>query len=759
MAPKITWKERLNRTLYFFPVQLFLVHIKSNHLLLLSWIFITGIVWKKILSKYGGFNLFLYPEYLGKVSFTSHIIMGIALGGFLVSFNLASYALNGYKFPILATLNRPFIKYSLNNSFIPLVFFVSYFYQLYNYQFYHEMVNQQEILIHIGGVVLGIFLFVFIANSYFLSTNKNLEKLFGDLKRREKSQKHKVRPVKTAFSKKEHWFSILARKREWKVVTYLTSPYRIALARDISHYDAKMLRTVFAQNHINATFFEIGVIISIIFFGFYRETSLLKLPAAASILLTLTMLTMMVSAIYSWLKGWSTLVFVFLFIGYNHLSNSQKYSFRSYAYGLGYDHLVEYSNQRLKAFSRDTIQLESDAANAQNILENWKKNNTPLYKKKPKLVIVNCSGGGIRASAWTLRVLQHLDSLTNGTFMKRTHLITGSSGGMLGAGYYRELAYRKITEPNLDLQDPIYYAKITSDALNTIALNFALHDWLIRVKTFEQAGQYYTKDRGYAFERQLSANTDYFMDKQLVDYDLPVKESDIPMMLLSPTISNDGRQLLISSQPVSFLTQTNYLDNLNHVGLVGSVDYRQLFKNNQPDSLSFLTALRMSATFFYVLPNIYLPTYPPIEAMDAGIRDNYGSVNTIRYITEFLDWINENTSGVVVIQIRDRYKTVDILEEPNHSFIESFTRPLEVLSENYLTIQNYNQDDVFMQMSGLLKDKISIVNFQLKRTRSEDISLSWHLTNEEKSRIYNSIYEPENQKSTELVKILLDIKD
>lgn len=759
MAPKISWKERLNRIFYFFPIQLFLVHIKSNHLLLLSWIFITGIVWKTILAKYGGYNLFLYPEYLGQVSFTSHMIMGFALGGFLISFNLASYALNGYKFPILATLNRPFIKYSLNNCIIPMVFFISYFYQLYMYQTTHEMVNQTEVFIHMGGLVLGISLFVFLANSYFLSTNKNIEKLFGNIKKKDRNQKPRVRPVKTAFSKKEHWFSIFARKREWKVVTYLSAPYRIALARDISHYDAKMLRTVFTQNHINATFFEIGVIISIIFFGFYREISLLKLPAAASILLTLTMLTMMVSAIYSWLKGWSTLVFVFLFLGYNHLSNSQEYSFRSYAYGMGYSPLVEYSNHRLKELSRDTAQLVSDAQNARNILENWKSNNTPLYKKKPKLVIVNCSGGGIRASAWTLRVMQHLDSLTQGSIMKRTHLITGSSGGMLGAAYYRELAYRKITEPNLDLQSPQYYAKISSDILNAVALNMALHDWLIRVKTFQYAGNYYTKDRGYAFERQLSANTEYYMDKSVSDYDLPVKESDIPMMLLTPTISNDGRQLLISSQPVSFLTQTNYLDNLNHVGLVGSVDYRQLFRDNQPDSLNFLSALRMSATFFYVLPNIHMPTYPPIEVMDAGIRDNYGTVNTIRYITEFLDWINENTSGVVVIQIRDRYKTVDILEEPNHSFVESFTRPLEVLSENYLTIQNYNQDDVFMQMSGLLKDKISIVNFQLKRTRSEDISLSWHLTNEEKSRIYNSIYEPENQKSTELLKILLDIKE
>ncbi len=753
-AQLVSTKERWKRVLYFFPFQLVWVHLKSNHLLLLTWLFLSGIITGNFLYKYGAYNLFLYPEYMGTPGFSAHFIIGFALGGLLVSFNLASYALNGIKFPLLATLNRPFYKYSLNNLIIPGIFFVLYFKELISYQRHEELLSSSTIALNILGILSGIALFAFIALFYFLSTNKNVYKLFGDLKIRDES--HKARPVRTVFSKHEKWYGVISKKREWKVMSYISSPWRISLARDIGHYDGEMLRTVFAQNHINATVFELLTIASILFFGFYRETPLFKLPAAASMVLMLTMILMLVSAIYSWLKGWSTVVFVVLILSYNFISSLPQYSFHSFAYGLNYNHPTAYSNAKIKGFSRDTNQIIKDSKLAENSLNNWKLNNDSLYAKKPKLIILNCSGGGLRAAAWSMRVMQHLDSITNGTLMHRAHFITGSSGGMIGAAYFRELNFQQITDARIQPTNPSYFNNITNDLLNAVALNFSLHDWLLRIRQFDFAGYSYTKDRGYAFERQLSINTDYALNKRMADYRKPVLEADIPLMLMAPTITNDGRKLLIADLPVSYLTQTDYLDNLNHVGMVESVDYRQLLKDQSPDSLSFLSALRMNATFFYVLPNVLLPTTPQTEVMDAGIRDNYGTQHTLRYITHFLDWINENTSGVVIIQIRDRYKTVDIKSHANRSLVESFTRPIQVVSDNYLTIQSFNQDEMLMHMSGLLKDKISVINYQLKRTEQDNIALSWHLSNREKKRIYKSVYEPENEKSTEILIKLLE---
>ncbi|MFX6808040.1 hypothetical protein ABTH26_20245, partial [Acinetobacter baumannii] len=71
-------------------------------------------------------------------------------------------------------------------------------------------------------------------------------------------------------------------------------------------------------------------------------------------------------------------------------------------------------------------------------------------------------------------------------------------------------------------------------------------------------------------------------------------------------------------------------------------------------NIKVLSALRMNATFPYVLPNVWLPTKPIIDVMDAGLRDNFGLETTFRFLETFKDWFKQNTSKVVLIQIRDR---------------------------------------------------------------------------------------------------------
>ena len=59
------------------------------------------------------------------------------------------------------------------------------------------------------------------------------------------------------------------------------------------------------------------------------------------------------------------------------------------------------------------------------------------------MILINSSGGGVRSSLWNVLVMQKVDSILNGELMRNTTLITGASGGMLGAAYYRELYHRK----------------------------------------------------------------------------------------------------------------------------------------------------------------------------------------------------------------------------------------------------------------------------------------------------------------------------
>ena len=102
--------------------------------------------------------------------------------------------------------------------------------------------------------------------------------------------------------------------------------------------------------------------------------------------------------------------------------------------------------------------------------------------------------------------------------------------------------------------------------------------------------------------------------------------------------------------------QEEYTDSASYMNGPDAIDFASLFKNENPMDLRLLSALRMNATYPYVLPAVWLPSDPVIEVMDAGLRDNNGQESTLRFLNVFRDWINENTSGVLIIQIRSRQK-------------------------------------------------------------------------------------------------------
>ena len=108
-------KERLANIYYTFPVQLIKLQLKHNILLLSLWGVLFAIVNGNIGSSMGFHKMFLDPEYMGKVTFWSFFIIGLAYGSFFIAWNTSIYILNSYRFPFLASLYRPFAKFSFNN--------------------------------------------------------------------------------------------------------------------------------------------------------------------------------------------------------------------------------------------------------------------------------------------------------------------------------------------------------------------------------------------------------------------------------------------------------------------------------------------------------------------------------------------------------------------------------------------------------------------------------------------------------------------
>ncbi len=729
------------RFIYSFPIQLLMVLIKKNHVLALYWFILFGFVTGWLSQRFGIPYLFLDPEYIGAVGFQSFIIMGFATGCFIMVFNISSYIINGFRFPFIATLSRPFMKFTMNNFIVPAAFVMLYLYKIFSFQLYNEFQSVSTVMFDALGFLFGLGISIFSTLTYFFRTNKDIIKMFG----MEASDTNPEAPYaehleKEGAEKTKRKFSLRMRyAKQWRVDTYLSSLFKVNLVRRTDHYKKEMLEDVFRQNHLNAAIVEVIVFVLFIVMGLFKESPVFKIPAGASIILIFSMFLMLSSAFRFWLKSWSATAFIFLLLLFNFLSRYGIFYPENRAFGLTYnDHKAPYNLSNLQSLN-DSSHAAADYDSTKKILENWRGK----FNGKPTLVFINCSGGGLRASMWAFRVMQAADSATGNRFMKHTELITGASGGMIGSAYYRELYLKQELGFIKNCRDNEYLFNISRDLLNPVAFSMSVSDLFMNVRKFKEEGSVYTKDRGYAFEKQLNENSHFAFSKRLIDYKVPEETATIPMMIFSPTIVNDGRRLLVSPQPISYLTYPASDSAFDFVPNIDGVEFGKLFKDQNASNIKFTSVLRMNSTFPYILPAVTLPSEPSAMVMDAGIRDNTGLKSTLRFLYVFREWLAENTSGVLVLDIRDSHRMRPMEEKPRMTFFENFITPLGNIYGNLLTIQDYNQEESFQYAQSWFKGPLNYITIELP-TKEQEISLSWHLTTKEKKSIYNSIYLPQN---------------
>jgi hypothetical protein len=190
-------------------------------------------------------------------------------------------------------------------------------------------------------------------------------------------------------------------------------------------------------------------------------------------------------------------------------------------------------------------------------------------------------------------------------------------------------------------------------------------------------------------------------------------------------------------------------DTLNMSAMdTDGVDYQRLFAKQNPMNLRLLTALRMNATFPYVLPNVWLPTSPVIDVMDAGLRDNYGQESAIRFVHVFREWIKQNTSGVVLLQIRDRKTGGWDNPYKSEEFSELFTKPLLLLQYNWYKMQEYNQNDLLSLSQSLMGENLYKISFQyVPKKEDAGAALNFHLTKREKYNIAGALDNENNKQA------------
>lgn len=716
---------------HFFPIQLLMMHVRKNQFFLLLWLILFLVAFNLFGREYGFTYLLIDPEYLGKVDFFSFMILGAAFAAFVVSWNISTYTLSTHHFQFLAAFHRPFAVFSLNNAIIPSAFLITYFTITYRYQIKDDDNDAQDILLYFAGFLSGFFLTLTLAAAYFQATNRNIYHVLQSIGRLKKIGKRITIKQNRLFDEQKY------RSIDFPVDYILTMRFHLRPTRSVEHYEDEMIRSVFRQNHYNAFIIQSVFFAIIISLGFLIENPYFRIPAGASALLLFSILTAIWGFLNFWLGEWKMPALIGIIIIINILVQQQIITYDNKAYGLKYrGPLAEYNYDTFNSICTNKT-VQKDSLHIISILKAWKKN---TGQQKPKIVFLNFSGGGMSAAMFATLVLQKADSILDGKLLQHTFLMTGASGGMLGAAYFREIYLRKKMQVLPSCYDPLFADNISKDILNPVAFTILANDLFMPFRTFQLHGETYVKDRGYIFEKQFNENTDYFLDKTIDDYRQYEEVAIIPLMIVVPTIINDQRKLYISPQPVSFLMKPiNPQFKRDYIDIDG-VDFMAMFRQQGASQLKLTTALRMNGTYPYILPYVAMPSQPEIKVMDAGFRDNYGLETTAKFIYQFRDWINQNTSGVIVVQVRTYKKDKEIEKYTRETIIDRLLKPITNIYSNFLTTQEYNQNYLMSYASEWVNNRLEFITFEyIPDKKEEEASLSLHLTKKEKQDIRKTI--------------------
>ncbi len=730
---------------FSFPVQLLLLHFRRYQIFLFFWYILFATVGGGFMKTFGAYSLFLAPEYFGSISPLSTAIVGITSGVFMMSWNITTFILHSGRIQFLATTAQPFLKYCINNAIIPFAFLIFYLVEAYQYTINQELFGLSDFIGLALGYIGGFILSIAFAFLYFFGADKTIYRTIS-VTIADANKQYDLIPDK-------HKEPDL--KQDLRVDWFLSAAFKLRKPRNIKHYNPEFLEAVFNRHHFAAIIAIMIAFVFLILVGFSSDTKLFQLPAASSITLLFAILIAVSGALTLFLRSYTFVFVIAVYLVANILYQHEIIDPRNKAYGLDYakgSGRPEYTKESIQQLAA-VDSVEKDKAAFIEILNNWK---AQQGEEKPIMYIINTSGGGTRSATFTMNTLQYLDSLMKGQLMKKTVLINGASGGMLGAVYFRELYHEKIKGKPVDLQDKQYVNNISKDLLSPLFSSFLTRDMLGPAQKFTTNGFEYVKDRGYAFEEKLKENTGGIMQKSVRDYEQAEAAAIIPSVFFNSVITRDGRKMIIATRPVRFLMRP-VLDSTNIMAFdPDAIDFNSFLHNQKSNDINLLSALRMNATFPYVLPNVWLPTNPVIDVMDAGLRDNYGQESALRFISVFKDWLQENTAKVVLIQIRDR--SLSDWDKPleSNSLIGFLTKPFLILQNNWFKIQDYYQHDQLDYLHKAYGNNFYRFSFQYIPSKKEaPASLSFHLTAAEKRDIANAVNNPLNQQEFERLKKII----
>jgi Patatin-like phospholipase len=254
----------------------------------------------------------------------------------------------------------------------------------------------------------------------------------------------------------------------------------------------------------------------------------------------------------------------------------------------------------------------------------------------PVLVAVTAVGGGITTGYWTDHVLYELQQSLGDSFAGSIGLVSGVSGGSVGALYFMDAladprgqplgdrllkARDRAGEPSLP---PAAWGLVYPDLWRTVPFGSLFRRVEDRAEALE-----------IAWRQQLRQPY-----ATLVSWRQGVREGRLPVPIFNSTITETGSRMLLTpiDLPLRLAAAGDCKDTPSHCLTTWKAhNFRQLYPGRD---LNVATAARLSATFPWVSPL----ARPELERgdrrgfhlADGGYYDNYG-------VASLVDWLNDIT--------------------------------------------------------------------------------------------------------------------
>ena len=433
--------------------------------------------------------------------------------------------------------------------------------------------------------------------------------------------------------------------------------------------------------------------------------------------------------IFMWLRPvprWAALMLLIVAILFGN-SRLYKYSFPGFETADGESAYA--ADRRIKL---EVAALESTADELVDplaALNAWRANAVRgAHQERPKLVVITTEGGAYRSAFWTAVVLDELETLSreDGALRGLTsgiRLITGASGGMVGAAYYVALRSNDtdVKPPSVvaTLREDIRLSRsegihptrfpISGDTLSPVVQQMVQRDIF---STFWPGPV--SMDRGRVLESHWRT-----LNVSFAALAAGERAGWRPSILLTPMLVETGQQLAITNMNMARLDGAVYDEVEEFFAIFGAWH----------ETFTLATAVRMNASFPYVSPAVSLPTEPARRVLDAGHFDNYGVYSATAWLgqQEIASWVDNNTSGVIVVQIR-AFPPRDLKDSWYGRAFQWVTSPLQANVAARTSTNLFRNDEALRRLQQVLPNVPVDTLVFANNADPAAVAMSWYIT-------------------------------